>query len=170
MHQKRGRDLGSERLRTIVELVGMASIVVSLVLVAFELRENTRAMEAGTRLEMASQDLVYISAALDSNLLAQAVAKQRTEGDLSDLERSQLRDHQHLNFRIFENAHYQFQIGALDEAVWNRYVVIIGYQICMNPAAKEMWHAIGVRFTPDFSAIVNGQIARCREIEARVDA
>ncbi len=145
----------------IAEIAAAIAVVGSLAYVAYELRENTRALEATSRQNLAGQDLAYISSALDSSVVARAHAKNQAGEELSYLEMSQLAERQHLNFRIFENAYYQFSIGALEESEWERYERIIRIVICNNHPANEMWRAYKSGFTPEFQDVVDETLAEC---------
>ncbi len=160
------------RWRIAVEIFGIAAVVVSLLLLVYELRENTRALEATARQELAAQDLAYISSALDSSVVARAWAKRWAGEPVTGLELSQLVERQHVNFRIFENAFYQFSIGALEPSEWERYAHIIHIVMCVDDEvtveqapnalpAKVMWARYGSGFTPEFSEIVNDAIQAC---------
>ena len=136
------------------EIIGAVAVVFSLIYVAFELNENTRVLQATSRTELASQDIVYLSSALDPTILANAVAKNESGQELTPLEESQLSQREHLNFRIFENAFYQKSIGALEERQWERYEGIINVLICNNRFVQRMWDSSRA-FEPEFSQAVN---------------
>lgn len=150
---------------SIAEIVGAFAIVISLAYVAYEIRENTRALEATSRQSLADQDLEFISSALDSSVVAVANAKYWAGQELSNLEMSQLIEREHLNFRIFENAFYQYSIGAVAESEWQRYVQIIDVVICdvMRDPATQMWQRYGPSFTSDFRNVVDETVGDCSE-------
>jgi len=150
---------------SIAEIVGAFAIVISLAYVAYEIRENTRALEATSRQSLADQDLEFIGSALDSSVVAVAYAKYWAGQELSNLEMSQLIEREHLNFRIFENAFYQYSIGAIAESEWQRYVQIIDVVICdgMKDPATQMWQRYGPSFTPDFRIVVDETVGDCSE-------
>ena len=138
----------------IAEIIGAFAVVLSLIYLAFEVNENTRVLEASSRQELASQDIAYLSSALDSTILAGAIAKTRSGQELTPLEESQMTERQHLNFRVFENAFYQTQIGALEESEWERYEGIIRALICNNRYAQKMWDR-NMTFQPGFRQTVD---------------
>ena len=147
----------------IAEIVAAIAVVVSLAYVAYELRENTRALVATSRQSLSAQDIAFISTALDSSVLARALAKSQAGEELSDLETSQLVERQNLNFRIFENAQYQYSIGSIDESEWARYQRLIGIVICSDRPAGDMWRSYKSSFTPDFQGIVDETLAGCSQ-------
>jgi hypothetical protein len=150
------------------ELIGGVASVILLVYIAYQIRQNsrliehnTRATEASTRQAFGAQDQAYLGSEIDPSVVAQAVAKLGTGEPLSDLEHSQLVARQHLNFRIFENAFYQFQKGVLDQSEWDRYERIIAF-LFKRPDYREhvhrMWEGLEGAFAPAFAA----EVARIR--------
>ena len=143
----------------IAQVVGGLAVIVSLAYVAYELRQNTVARETGARQQFGSLDLAYLAASLDPAVVARALAKQEQGEQLSSLEFSQLRHRQHVNFRVFENAHYQYKRGALDEGEWTRYREIIRVVICNDEPARSMWNDFW--FAAEFRAVVDEIRAGC---------
>ena len=146
---------------SIAEIAGAVAVVISLVYVGYGLRENTRAIEAQTRQAFAAQDLTFIGSGLDQTVVARALAKLQSDEELSHVEQSQLETRQHLNFRIFENAYYQYQKGTLEQAEWARYARIIRRNICANEPAQSMWNGHPTTFQPDFRRVVDEIFATC---------
>jgi hypothetical protein len=70
--------------------------------------------------------------------------------ELSDLEMSQLISRQHVNFRVFENAFYQFEQKLLETETWERYRFIIKDLLNNNEASKKMWINYANSFTDSF--------------------
>ena len=85
----------------VAEIVAAIAVVVSLAYVAYELRENTRALESSARQNLAAQVMGFINSALDSSVIARALSKFQSGAELSDLEVLQLKERRHVNFRIF---------------------------------------------------------------------
>jgi hypothetical protein len=150
-----------EELGALGELVGALASVVLLVYIAVQIRHsskslehNTRATEAASRQAFSAQDQAYLSSALDSSILAQALAKHELGDPLSSLEHSQLVGRQHLNFRVFETGYSQFQRGILEQSEWQRYERIIQFLMHTDEPSREMWQQLGELFDPEFVAEV----------------
>ena len=137
---------------SIAEIVASIAVILSLVYLAYEVRQNTLVMQANARQEFAAQDLAYLATALDPSIVAQALAKFEEGEALTSLEHSQLVNRQHMNFRVFENAHYQFRRGTLEASEWGRYRVIVHSLICEYEPAQTMWNEHN--FAPEFVAAV----------------
>jgi len=145
---------------SIAEITGAVAIIFSLIYVGFELRENTRAVEAQTRQAFSDQDMTFFETALDPSVVAMAVAKRQAGEPLSYLEQSQLETRENLNFRIFEHAFYQFQKGTLEADEWDRYARIIRNK-CADQPALSMWSMYKESFQPDFRQFVDDAVAKC---------
>ncbi len=145
---------------SIAEIAGGIAIVFSLIYVGYELRENTRAVEAQTRQAFSAQDMTFFETALDQTVVATAIAKQEAGEELTHLEQSQLETREHLNFRIFEHAFYQSRKGTLEEVEWDRYAGIIRNK-CIDQPALSMWSKYKETFQPDFRQLVDDAIAKC---------
>jgi len=130
---------------SIAEIIGAFAIVVSLLYVAYELRENNRILQVSSRQVLSEQDLRFYEAAMDTSVIARALDKSERGEQLSDLERSQLRRRQGLNFRIFEHAFFLYRNGALDTREWERYRTIVNGNICGNEIAQQMWARVEFR-------------------------
>ena len=136
------------------QVVSAVAVVASLIYVGFEIRQNTEASRAATRQSIAETDFEYVGATLDALTLAEGEAKYEAGLDLSPTERFILRERQHLNFRIFENAHYQYRAGLLEAETWERYRWVISRQFAMNEATRRMWTRFGPSFDESFKAEV----------------
>ena len=145
---------------SISEIAGAVAIVVSLIYVGFELRENTRAVEAQTRQAFAAQDLAFFESALDRTVVARAMAKHQSGKKLSELEQSQLETRQNLNFRIFEHAYYQYQKGTLEQSEWDRYAQIIK-MLCTHQPAQSMWGKDKESYKSNFRQVVDEINSTC---------
>lgn len=148
---------------SIADIVSGIAVILSLIYVGYELRQNTLAMEANSRQEFAHQDLTYLATALDSSVVARAIVKVEAGQKLTALEKSQLINRQHMNFRVFENAYYQLQKGTLETSEWTRYRQIIQRLICDWEPAQAMWSQFRTGFVPEFQEIVDEVHATCNE-------
>ena len=145
----------------IAEIVGAIAIVISLLYVAFELRENNRILQVNSRQVLSNQDLMFFESAIDPSVIAIAIDKAERGEALSDLEWSQLERRQSMNFRIFEHAFYLYRSGALELSEWERYQRIIRNNICSNPSAQRLWSRSGTSWDPDFRQEVENESQKC---------
>jgi hypothetical protein len=136
------------------QVVSALAVVASLVYVGVEIGRNTDASRAATRQSIAETDFLYVSSTLDAALLVEAETRYEAGVELSATDRFILRERQHLNFRIFENAHFQYRAGLLEPETWERYRWIISRLLALNEPAQAMWERFGSSFDESFRAEV----------------
>ena len=139
-------------LSDLSQVVSAVAVVASLIYV--EIRRNTEASQAATRQAIAETDFEYVGSTLDPGQLVEAEARYEAGLELSATQRFILRERQHLNFRIFENAYYQYRAGLLEEETWLRYRWIISRLLTLNEPAQAMWERFGPSFDESFKAAV----------------
>jgi len=149
---------------SIAEILGAAAIVISLIYVAYEIRENTMALWVASRQALAAGDLTYFQTAIDPSIVAQGLAKDRQGVELSDLEESQLIQRQALNYRIFEHAACLNRMGALEPVEWERYSRIIQNNICNRKYAQDMWDRTHKTYDLEFVEIVENARRQCSDV------
>ncbi len=103
----------------LAEIFGTVAIVVSLVYVAVEIRQNTRVTRLATAQNI-SRDLREANAivANDTDMAEILLKGIESEAALTRAERLRLYFYLNLAYRVYENAYYQKQKGALDIYVW----------------------------------------------------
>jgi hypothetical protein len=148
------------------QIVSALAVVLSLVYVGSEIRGNTDATRAATRQAALQADLTYLSATLDSRTLLTAEARLDSGLELTLEERFVLIERQHVNFRLFENAFYQFQVGLLVPERWETYRRIISNRLAENEPTQAMW----AKYRLNFDAAFQREVDSIREAEGAVDA
>ena len=105
-------------LSNLSQIVSAIAVVISFVYVGQQIRANTEASKAATRQSIAETNFEFISTVLDPFTLLEAKAKLIAGSELTPSEHLVFIERQHLNFRIFENAYYQFSTGLLEPETW----------------------------------------------------
>ena len=113
-------------LKSILEVLGAAAVLLGLAFVGFELRQNTAAVEASTRQSTTDASVGWLLAVASDPELAHlwGIASKEPQ-KLSDTEAVQL----HLLLRSqwirFQNAYLQWKSGTFSDDDWNNYVGFI---------------------------------------------
>lgn len=144
----------ADRINNWLTLAANVGVVVSLLFLAYEINQSTKATIAAASQGLTDQSVMYFDAQLDREIIAQAVYKQRQGGELSGYELHQLGLLQRLNFRVFENAFLQYRRGLYEEREWERYRRIIAGHMDNNPVAIQMWEETKGGWTDEFEAEV----------------
>ena len=150
--------------RILVEAIGLAGIVVSMIFVGLEIRQNTAATRSAT------QQAVY-EAGLQSNVNVMSNERLRellilTEQD-PDWASTAPRDADFLllerfylnRFNNLENAYYHFLQGTYDSDLWASQDGWIGL-IADEPLMRHFWIVFRDAYFPGFQAYMDSVFAR----------
>ena len=150
------------QISDLAQVVSAVAVVLSLLYVGQQIRVNTEATRAATRQSVTETDFEYISSVLDPLTLLEAETKLLAGLELESHEHLALIERQHLNFRIFENAYYQYTKGLLEPEAWGRYPRVIRKLFSEREPARTMWEQKKQIFEESFrdevEAIRAGQI------------
>lgn len=103
------------RLRELVEIVGVCAVVLSLLFVGYELRQTQKTMLADSSNVRAEMSIVRIMAVPGFRDIVQK-ASNGEELTKDEIESVRLRNS--IFLRYLENLHYHWQLGLLDEEIW----------------------------------------------------
>ena len=142
------------QLGVIAEIVAAIAVVISLIFVGREVRQNTSATQAATYQEIIRASNEYLLALASDSALTEIV--RAAETDPTSLNESEMRryfSYSRVFWRNMENAFVQQQRGVLGEAEWEVYQrIACGERLGDRTWAWEM-HAAGL--SPEFVAVMN---------------
>ena len=137
------------------EIVGSVAIIVTLVFLAVEMRQNTQAIEASTRNAALNGTREFLIQAWQDPDTVIAWTK-------SDPTDSEILEHFYsltLLLTSFEGTWVQYQRGVLDKHTWDRQASALP-EVLQYPRNRTWWRNYGEdAFDPAFVAEVNGLIA-----------
>jgi len=149
------QDLGS-----FGELVSGVAVLVTLIYLIVQLRQNTATIRAQTRGLLTQQSIRVQSLLLENPHVAEVVAKSR-KGEVLD-DREELIDLTRcfVWFRHWENVHYQYRQGLYDEAEYLAQRRAIAWRMNEgDPALRRVWAGVKQRYSPDFVEEMESVIA-----------
>ena len=121
-------------VKSIVEVAGIVAVILSLIFVGFELRQNTAATHAATMqaLTDGSQEYLLLMAS-DSELSAIRIKAKSSPEQLTDIEADRYNSLRRSRWVRFQNAFSQYQRGTIGYDDWSYYEFLI----CSSP--PEEW-------------------------------
>lgn len=149
--------------KDIAELVGLVAIVLSLVLVAYELRQNTMMMKAQTRDSLTGKQMMF-SEWVATNRYAAEVSVLAEKGELQPGSPEYLSSQFLLQgiFRAYENSFYQYEQGLFEledfEPRRRRW-----RQVLARPSVANYWKGNREQYSPNFRAEIDSIV---RQLEA----
>jgi len=141
------------------EFVGAVGVVASLIYVGLQVRHNTSALKATTRKALGDNTMTILSSPLDKTRLGDALMRSRSSKaeDLSPQDDLHLRLWANLNYRFWEDAHYQYRQGALDAHEWEtRFVNTMRSTLRGQPIFVSFWDEVlpNRNYSPEFIDVV----------------
>ena len=108
------------RTRGIVEVVGLAGLIASLVFVGLEVRQNAAATRAATAQEVSSsfRDLNLMMAG-DAEFLGILISYRQNPEDAPPVDQARLRSFFRALFHIWSNVYYQNLNGTIDDQIYD---------------------------------------------------
>lgn len=154
-------DLGltRERWKDLFEGAGMIAIIVSLVLVAYEVRQNTLMMRAQTRDSLTEKQMT-MSSWISTNEFAANLIPPGSRGELEPGSAEAIAFDQLLTgmMREWENSLYQYEQGLFDASEFNaRKQAWKGF--LMQPGVSAFWARRNENFSPTFRSEIERIIA-----------
>ncbi len=150
-----------DAIGAIAELLGAIGVIASLVYLATQIRESREQMSQSTR---ATRALAYqqFSGLLHGTMMAAGENPQREQAvmlGMADFSRLSEEDAFRFTYwmtgvaHAFENAHYQYRVGMLDEDRWQKhYADVRG--LFQNPGVAQWCRAAPPNVSPEFVALV----------------
>ena len=135
--------------RNIIEIIGIVSVVGSLIFVGIEIKQNTSAVRGATQQAVSSQvsEIYRIIAENQrmASLLNQAF-KGNSKSDLSESDYVSFWAFQMMGLRRIENIYLQYKNGLLTEDAFS----MIGMGIYRTKLVREVWEERKGDFEKDF--------------------
>ena len=135
--------------RNIIEIVGIVSVVGSLVFVGIEIKQNTSAVRGATQQAVSSQVSEMYRIVSESERMAELMngaLKGASKSDLSESDYVSFWNFQMMGLRRIENIYLQYKNGLLTEDAFSR----IGMGIYRTKLVREVWEERKGDFEKDF--------------------
>ena len=148
-----------EALGNIGDFLGGIGVVVTLLYLAGQIRQNTRASRAETYQGLSSQfasTINSIASSLESTRIYNTGLRDYSE--LAEEERTQFNFSMHAAFVAFENAFYLQQYGALERELWGKWASQLEWYT-RRAGVIAWWKLSQAFFGESFREHVNSLIA-----------
>lgn len=144
-------------LANLAEIIGAVVIVISLIYVGRELKENTAAIQASSLQSITNASSTSMLAVVENGEFAEIrLQGDRDPSQLSDVERLRYILYQRQMWLHFQNVWTQWQLGVLSDEVWAGYEQVICGDLVETQARKNWWkdnHAYAL--AADFSRLIH---------------
>ena len=135
------------RLSSAVEILGALGLILSLVFVGFEIRQNTKVARAEAyRSFMSELNESYAALADSSYASFQVYASGKRANELNAVERFRVFGSFMVLMRTYEGLHKQVTSDVLDESA----LLLLSKSDWNLPVWKDLWPSVSRNLTPDF--------------------
>ena len=148
--------MDADRTNKWLTLTANVGVIVGLIFLALEIRQNTEVARSAVDLEITALGTDFHMRVAENPALARAYYIGLSDPDsLTEDERMQLHYLIPSVFLLMEGAHKQYIRGFLPEEGWKPYEGLISY-LLGNPLVREWWTNGSTVFSQDFEAAVEG--------------
>ncbi len=141
-----------EQYSYLAQIIGPVVVIVSLVYVALQLRQNTEMLKSQSRQALLENDHRNVLTGIEYAEVFEALAKPEP---LSFVNQYRFNMIWVMNMRNREHEYLQYKAGVLDEAAWLSYREIIGISFD-SERRRKWWTSVGNQFfNPEFRQMVN---------------
>lgn len=144
-----------QAISAISDILGATGVVVSLIYLAIQVRQNTRVARAATRQAIAG-DFQALATDLVTGDDAARIFYAHVSGDsVKPHERVRLQARAYRDFHFWDNAHYQYQQGMLSSDEWHGIRENLKQLVLYVPAYREYWEGEQSSFAERFRSEVS---------------
>ena len=149
-----------ELLIAICEVVGAVAVVVSLVYVGYQIRDNTTSQHAMMHQHLSDSQNEANRGISERPEVADLLARANDDLQaLSEADRIRLDFVYFTFFNLWHSAFANYRRGMLEESIWLQWDH--GYEwLTRRPATKEVWRGLADIYEPEFRAHVGTKLER----------
>ena len=149
-----------EHFANLADIVSSIGVVVSLIYVSVQIRQNTRAQKAATYNALTSNTVAILSPLLADPGITEFIVRVQSNPDTAT-PAEKLRFHTFLliGFRHWDNLYFQYRSGALDEGMWRSYDRTMDKWMD-NDAWRQWFRDNGSSFSPELGDLLRERMKR----------
>lgn len=142
----------SDRLLRWLTIGANLGVLVGLLLLIAELKQNRDMMRAEIRHELAMGIVDLLQTPADNSQLADVLFRGVSGGALTPTESFQFEMRTNALFRYWEDVHYQYRVGLYDQAEFSTQREAWRVSLAGSPLARDYWCGVRALYSPEFAA------------------
>ena len=146
-------------LADLAQLVGAFAVVLSLLYLAVQIRQNTRALHSSTYQAATDSVSSFMSLMVSSRELSGLLLRGAADAEpLTHEERYRFETLLLMLFQVLDNVHFQHRQGTIDREGWER-AAATARVFLAGRGVQAWWRSNQVPLSHGFSAYVDAQLA-----------
>ena len=145
-------------LGQMIQMLANIGVLASIVFLALEIRQNSHAVQAQSRAQIASDAADHLMRIAENPQLTEIHIRANDGEELTEVEQAQLETVLQSRVRRWENIHYQYRQGLYSEeeyvgtrTAWRR--------VISSQSARQHWQQNRDSFSPEFAAEMDRLLA-----------
>ena len=145
-------------LGNIGEFIASIGVLITLIYLAIQIRQNTDALKVQTRQALSETQFSNINLRATDPQLPMIIAKGTAGEPMTDEEQARFYYHCDASMRQFENAYSHYQAGMLSEPDWTaqRRSIVVSLR---SELARDVWQRLKPTYNESFATIVDEALA-----------
>lgn len=143
-----------EAISTVAEIIGAMGVIVSLIYVAFQVKQNTKASRAATRQALADGAQRLAGDVVEGESMPRIMIDAMSGREVKPDEIFRLQSRCYRDLRFWDNAFYQYNQGMLTEDEWQGFRENLKL-LMQFPTYREYWDQFQVMFSTPFRDELN---------------
>lgn len=149
-----------ENFANLADIVSSIGVVVSLIYVSVQIRQNTRAQKAATYNTLTSNTVAILSPFLAEPEITEFIVRVQTDpGAATPAEKLRFHTFLLIGFRHWDNLYFQFRTGALDKEMWQSYDRTMSKWMD-NDAWRQWFQGNTSSFSPELGDLLRERMQR----------
>jgi hypothetical protein len=153
-----------EAVGAVGEVLGAFAVVLTLVYLAVQIRQNTSSTRASTYSDTTDgwHNYMQSQSVTDIDLMI-SLATNPSKLTLAEFYRCYYLCR--VMFRRMEHDYFQFSVGTFEPETWNAYVEAFREDTFRNPAVRVMWELQSAYLNPKFREYMQPQVEKAAALE-----
>ena len=146
-----------EDLGNLGEFIASIGVLITLIYLALQIRQNTEATKIQTRQAISEAQFANINTRATDEHLPSIIMKMNRSEPLNQEEQDRIYFHTDATMRQFENVHSHFVAGVISQQDWVALRVSM-VRTLRTELAREIWSTLKQSYNEDFRAVVGAAL------------
>ena len=147
-----------DRIHKIGELIAAVAVIISLIFVGIEIQQNNSIQRQQATRNLSRDWSDAISSYQDPNLACLFIRLGNDRANITAQEATQIEAALWRIYKVYEQLHYQYEQGMVDESVWNGFRRLMLTEASFEPF-RVWWGGYQATFSPRFRNFLSTMMA-----------